>query len=145
MKREPDRISGLGSVLPAQSGEKKPRKLSCWPPPPNLTTSRRIPVQAGYRFSLVDRQGCDKQGVRFPLLSPLQSSPYSFRCRRGRLLSTDFMRLPSKRHYADYSSKSKIRSLSTRSSLGRKLNSMPTWTQSDGTPNPASRTRRSTI
>ena len=36
--------------------------------------SQRDQVQAGCLFSLVDRQGCDKQRVRFPPLSPLQQS-----------------------------------------------------------------------
>jgi len=109
---------------------------------------RRIPrdqVQAGCRFSLVDHQGCDKQRVRFPLLSRLRPSSRSFHGCSGRLLSTEFMRLPSKCHYADYSSKSKIRSLSTRSSLGRKPKCMPASTQSNRTSSSASRTRRSTI
>jgi len=48
------------------------------------------------------RQGCDKQRVHFPLLSSLQPSSYSSRDRRGCLLSPAFMRLPSKRQYADY-------------------------------------------
>ena len=64
--------------------------------------SQRDQLQAGRLFPLVDRQGCDKQRVHFPLLSPLQPFLYSFRGRRGRLLSTEFMRLPSKRQYADY-------------------------------------------
>jgi len=65
--------------------------------------SRRDQLQAGYYLlSLVDRQGCDKQRVPFLLLSRLQPSPCSFCGCSGRLLSTEFMRLPSKCHYADY-------------------------------------------
>lgn len=64
--------------------------------------SQRDQAQAGCLFPLVDRQRCGKQRVRIPLLSSSESSLQPASRRRGRLLSVEFMRLPSKRQYADY-------------------------------------------
>ena len=84
------------SILPVESDERNTCKLPCQPPPPDLTTSRWIPARSCssrmFSLSLVNRQGCDKQRVRFHL-SPLQLSSCTFRSRKGRLISTEFIRV----------------------------------------------------
>jgi len=106
MKKEPEMISGAGSVDVNPSRTKRRKEttqvvMSAATSKSNNVASDPSAIEFN-PFSLPDRQGCDKEKVWFPLLSPLQPSSYSFRGRRGCLFSTEFMCLPSERQYADY-------------------------------------------
>jgi len=101
-------LARLTSILPAQNDEKKPRKLPCRRPrpPPNRITSRRIPARSSssrmpFPSGPPSRMRQTKSAGSSSL-SPPEPSSQPFSRRRGRLLSTEFMRLPSKRQYADY-------------------------------------------
>jgi len=92
------------SILPTQSDEKKQRKPPCQPPPPYLTRSRLISALKFKQgaFSLWPAVGDTTNKECAFLISHIYNRPHSFRGRRGRLLSTEFMLLSSKRHYVDY-------------------------------------------
>ena len=117
MKRELERISGHGSV-DVDSPRAKRRKEHAQVAMP-ATTSRfnnfaSNPGAIMFKqdvFSLVDRQGCDKRKVGFPRLSPFQLPSCPFRGCRGRLLSTEFIRVCRQSvTMRTLTSKSKIRS-----------------------------------
>ena len=108
MKRELERISGAGSVDVDSPRAKRRKETAQAAMPATASKSNNVasdPSAIKFKHDALSLWSTIKGATNKEYVSPsFPSQPFLYqfsRC-RGRLLATEFLRLPSKRQYADY-------------------------------------------